>query len=101
MSGLRLNGHPVGGHAALQVSSSGRKQLWAAITVGADNPTLTLVRQAVLANSLEMTLEGEAHDPATDAHFDFRAKGQLVNGRVSSNIRADFKSTEFVVVDAT
>jgi hypothetical protein len=75
----------------------GQKQLWAAITISAGSPTHRLAQQAVLANSLEMTLEGEALNPMTKIHFRFRAKGQLVNGRVGKDIKADFKCTELVV----
>ena len=74
---LKLNGHPVAGRAVLEVMDHGQKQLWAAIIVSADNPTYRLAQQAVLANSLEMNLAGEAHDPATDIHFGFRARGNL------------------------
>ena len=99
MSSLKLNGHPVTGRAVLQPPENGRKLLWAALTVGADSPSYGIARQAVLANSFEVTLEGEAHNPTTAVTFGFRATGQLVNGRVGKNIQADFKSTAFVLVD--
>lgn len=99
MSSLKLNGHPVAGRAALQNGANGRKQLWAAITVSADSPSYGVARQAVLATSFEVTLEGEAHNSLTEVDFGFKAKGQLVNGRVGNDIRADFRSTEYVIVD--
>lgn len=99
--GLKINGHPVAGHAALRDSAKGQKQLWAAIEVTADNPSYGIARRAVLANTFEVTLEGQAHDPATRAYFGFSARGQLINGRVGRDIKADFKSSEFVVIDLT
>lgn len=53
-------------------------------------------REAVLANDFEVTLEGEAHDPLKDVVFGFRAKGQLVNGRVGRDVKTDFRSSTFV-----
>lgn len=96
MSELKLNGHPVLGKAVLEVVSLGNKRIWAAITVPTGNPMHQTAREAVLANDLEVNLEGEAHDRLEDAFYDFRAEGQLVNGRVGSDIKADFISTRFV-----
>ena len=76
--------------------SLGNKRIWAAITVPAGSPMHQTAREAVLANDLEVNLEGEAHDLLEDAFYDFRAEGQLVNGRVGSDIKADFISKKFV-----
>jgi hypothetical protein len=96
MSELKLNGHPVLGKAVLEAVSLGNKRIWAPITVSAGSPMHQTAREAVLANDLEVNLEGEVHDPLEDAYYDFRAKGQLVNGRVGSDIKADFISIKFV-----
>lgn len=96
MSELKLNGHPVEGQAVLETVQLGQKQIQAAITVLPDSPAHHAARKAVLANDLKVTLEGEAHDPLEDVQYDFRAEGQLTNGRVGSAIKADFKSTTFV-----
>lgn len=95
MSELKLNGHPVAGHAVLETIDLGQKQIWASITVPLGSPIHQDAREAVLANDLELTLEGEAHEPLKAVYFDFKVKGQLVNGRVGSDIKADFKSTTF------
>jgi len=94
---LKLNGHPVLGEAVLEVVSRSNKRIWAAITVPSGSPMHQTARQAVLANDLEVTLEGEAHEPPEDAVYAFTARGQLVNGRVGKDIRADFSFTAFVV----
>ena len=96
MSDPKLNGHPVLGQAVLEAVSLGNKRIWAAITVPAGSPVHQTAREAVLANDLEVSLKGEAHDPLEEAFYDFRAEGQLVNGRVGSDIKADFISTKFV-----
>jgi len=96
MSELKLNGHPILGKAVLEAVSLGNKRIWAAIIVPAGSPVHQTSREAVLANDLEVNLEGEAHDPLEDAYYDFRAEGQLVNGRVGSDIKTDFISTRFV-----
>ena len=98
MSELKLNGHPVSGQAVLEPASPGNKRIWAAITVPAGSPMHQTAREAVLANDLEVSLEGEAHDPLEDVFYDFRAEGQLVNGRVGGDIKADFISTKFVML---
>ncbi len=93
---LKLNGHAVGGEAILEPGgASGRKGIWAALTVPWDSPAYAVARGAVLANVFEVTLTGEAHDPLNETAFLFTAAGQLVNGRVGSSIKADFKSTTF------
>ena len=56
-------------------------------------------REAVLANDLEVTLRGEAHEPLEDVAFNFRAKGRRVNGRVGQGVRADFRSDAFVKLE--
>lgn len=96
MSALRLNGHPVAGKAVLETVNLNHKRIRAAITVPFGSPAHRAAREAVLANDLEVTLDGEAHEPVRDAFFDFKAEGQLVNGRVGSDIKADFVSTTFV-----
>ena len=93
---MKLNGHPVSGRAVLEATSLGNKRIWAAITVPPGSPIHQTAREAVLANDLEVNLEGKAHDRLEDAFYDFRAEGQLVNGRVGSDIKADFISTKFV-----
>lgn len=95
MSKLRLNGHPVVGSAVLETLNLGQQQIQASITVPSGSPAHQVAREAVLANYLEVTLEGGAHEPLKDEALDFRAKGQLVNGRIGSDIKADFKSTTF------
>ena len=74
----------------------GGQRIWAAITVAAESPVHQTAREAVLANDLEVTLQGEAHEPLKDVTFSFRAKGQRVNGRVGQGVRADFRSDAFV-----
>lgn len=96
MSELRLNGYPVAGQALLETTDHGRKRILAAITVPYGSRAHQAAREAVLANHLEVTLEGEAHEPLAGLPFAFRATGQLVNGRVGREIKADFKSTTFV-----
>ena len=76
--------------------SLGNRRIWAAITVSAGSLMHQTAREAVLANDLEVNQEGEAHDPSEEAFYDFRAEGQLVNGRVGSDIKADFISTKLV-----
>jgi hypothetical protein len=93
---LNLNGHPVSGHAVLKTVNLGTTELWAALTVPAASPVYQLAREAVLANKLEVTLTGEVHDPLKEVIFDFRATGQLINGRVGRDIKADFTSSNFV-----
>lgn len=99
MSELILNGHPVPGEAVLEVVSRGNKRIRAAITVPSGNPMHQAARQAVLANDLEVTLEGEAHEPLEDAVYTFTARGQLVNGRVGTDVKADFSFTMFVTLE--
>ena len=99
MSTLTLNGQPVAGSAVLEALHPGGQRIWAAITVAADSPMYQTAREAVLANDLEVTLQGEAHEPLKDVMFDFRARGQLVNGRVGQGVRADFKSVAFVKLE--
>lgn len=96
MSELRLNGHPVAGKAVLETVNLSRKRIWASITVPSGSPAHQDAREAVLANDLEVTLDGRAHEPVQNVFFDFKAKGQLVNGRIGGDIKADFKSTTFV-----
>lgn len=96
VSELKLNGHPVLGEAVLEVASRGDKRIRAAITVPSSSAVHQTARQAVLANDREVTLEGEAHDPLEDAVYTFMARGQLVNGRVGRDIKADFSFTAFV-----
>lgn len=96
MNPLNLNGHPVSGHAVLKTVNLGHTEIWAALTIPANSPIYKLAREAVLANKLEVTLTGEAHDPLEEVTFDFRATGQLINGRVGRDIKADFTSTNFV-----
>ena len=98
MSGLKLNGHAVIGDAVLKTVQLGQKRIRTAITVPSGSPGYQTARKAVLANDFEITLEGEAHEPFQDVGFDFRAKGQLVNGRVGSDIKANFISTTFVTL---
>ena len=93
---LKLNGQPVAGRAILETLHPGGQRIWASITVAPDSSVYQTAREAVLANDLEVTLAGEAHEPLKDVMFDFRAKGQLVNGRVGQGVRADFSSTTFV-----
>ena len=99
MSTLTLNGQPVAGRAVLETLRPGGQRIWASITVVSDNPMHQTAREAVLANDLEVTLEGEAHEPLEDVTFGFRAKGQLVNGRVGQGVKADFRSTAFVKLE--
>ena len=73
MSTLTLNGQPVDGHAVLEALHPGGQRIWAAITVTAESPVYQTARKAVLANDLEVTLEGEAHEPLKDVVFDFRS----------------------------
>ncbi len=96
MNPLNLNGHPVSGHAVLKTVNLGHTEIWAALTVPTGSPVYQLAREAVLANKLEVTLTGEAHDLFEEVTFDFRATGQLINGRVGRDIKADFTSTNFV-----
>ena len=98
MSELRLNGHPVPGEAVLEIVSRSNKRILAAITVPSNSPMHQTARQAVLANDLEVTLEGEAHEPIEDAVYTFMARGQLVNGRVGKDIKADFSFTVFMAL---
>lgn len=95
MSDLKLNGHSVKGNAVLEANDSGRKSIWATLTVLRGSAVYQIARSAVLANDLEVTLEGQAHDPLGNVNFDFCAAGQLINGRVGLDIKADFKSTTF------
>jgi hypothetical protein len=97
VSELILNGHPVLGEAVLEVVSRGNKRVKAAITAPSDSPMHQTARQAVLADDLEVTLEGKAYEPLEDAIYTFTARGQLVNGWVGTDIRADFGFTTFVV----
>ena len=96
VSELRLNGHPVPGEAVLEIVSRSNKRIRAAITVPSGSPMHQTARQAVLAKDFEVTLEGEAHEPLEDAVYTFTARGQLVNGRVGRDIKADFSFTAFV-----
>ena len=96
MNPLNLNGQPVSGHAVLKTANLGNMEIWAALTIPAGSSIYQLAREAVLANQLEVTLTGEAHNSLEDITFDFRATGQLINGRVGSDIKADFTSTNFV-----
>ena len=89
MSSLTLNGQPVAGRAILETLRPGGQRIWAAITVASDSPMYQTARAAVLANDLVVTLQGEAHEPLKDVTFDFRATGQLVNGRVGQGVKAD------------
>ncbi len=82
----------------LELFEHRRKRIWAAVTIRSDSPVYQIARQAVLAGTFEVTLEGDAHEPKTDVHFKFKAEGQLVNGRVGSEIKADFKSTNYVEI---
>lgn len=93
---LTLNGQPVAGRAILETLRPGGQRIWAAITIPADSPVYQTARAAVLANDLEVTLQGEAHEPLKDVVFDFRATGQLVHGRVGQDVKADFRSDAFV-----
>ena len=96
MNPLNLNGHPVSGHAELKSGNLGTMGIWAALTIPAGSPVHQLARAAVLASKLEVTLTGEVDDPLAEVLFDFRATGQLINGRVGHDIKADFTSTKFV-----
>jgi hypothetical protein len=62
MSELKLNGHPVSGKTVIEAVSLGNKRIRAAITVPPGSPMHQTAREAVLANDLEVNLEGEAHD---------------------------------------
>ena len=99
MSSLTLNGQPVAGRAVLETLRPGAQRIRAAITVPADSPVYKVAREAVLANDLTVTLQGEAHEPLTDVVFNFRAKGQLVNGRIGPDVKADFRSDAFVKLE--
>lgn len=99
MSSLTLNGQPVAGRAILETLPPGGQRIWAAITVASDSPVCQTAREAVLANDLAVTLQGEAHEPLTDVVFDFRATGQLVNGRVGKDVKADFRSDAFAKLE--
>ncbi len=96
MNTLKLNGQPVAGRAILETLRPGGQRIWAAITVAADSPVYRTAKEAVFANDLTVTLQGEAHEPLKDVTFDFRATGQLVNGRVGREVKADFRSDAFV-----
>jgi len=93
---LKLNGHPVVGEAVLEIVSRSNKRIRAAITVPSDSPMHQTARQAVLANDFEVTLEGEAHESLEDVVYTFTARGQLVNGRVGRDVKANFSFTAFV-----
>ena len=99
MNTLTLNGQPVAGRAVLEVLHPGGQRIWASITVAPDSSVYQTAREAVLANDLEVTLQGEAHEPLKNVTFDFRAKGQLVNGRVGQGVKADFRSSTFVKLE--
>ena len=99
MNSLTLNDQPVAGRAVLEALHPGGQRIWASITVAPDSPVYQTAREAVLANDLEVTLEGEAHEPLKDVVLDFRAKGQLVNGRVGQGVKADFRSSTFVKLE--
>ena len=101
MTTLTLNGQPVAGQAVLETLRPGGQRIWAAITVAADSPIYQTARAAVLANDLEVTLQGEAHELLKDVVFGFRARGQLVNGQVGQGIKADFRSEAFVKLEQT
>lgn len=79
----------------LETVNLSQQQIQALITVPSGSPAHQIAREAVLANYLEVTLEGEAYELLEDEALDFRAEGQLVNGRIGSDIKADFKSTTF------
>ena len=99
MSTLTLNGQPVAGRAVLETLRPGGQRIWASIPVVSGNPVHQTAREAVLANDLEVTLEGEAHDPIKDVSFGFKAKGQLLNGRVGQDVKTDFRSDAFVKLE--
>lgn len=86
------------GQAVLEIVGHNRKRVRAAITVPSSSPGYKAAREAVLANDLEVTLEGEAHEPLEDAFYTFTARGQLVNGRVGRDISTDFGFTAFVAL---
>lgn len=99
MNTLTLNGQPVAGRAVLEVLHPGGQRIRAAITVAADSPVYQTAREAVLANDLEVTLQGEAHEPLKGVVLEFRATGQLVNGRVGPEVKADFRSDAFATLE--
>ena len=63
MNTLKLNGQPVAGRAILETLRPGGQRIWAAITVAADSPVYRTAKEAVFANDLTVTLQGEAHEP--------------------------------------